>query len=182
MKNVSILFLLFFIATGQAQVIELEEAKVTYSSTAMEKLTNSTQVTMVIKEEFTGQFFSDPISFAKKHFNVKLINTQGQSDQIETYRVHFKTKNGGLQAYFNNKGNLIYTFQKFKNLPLPNALAHDLYRDYKGWTVTKNVYIASGKADQIDKEIHKIKLVKGKEVQRIKIKPVYVAVEKLAGN
>ncbi len=177
-----ILFLLFFIATGQAQVIELEEAKVTYDSPTMTEINSPKAYTMMIKENFSGQFINNPIKFMKEHFDVNHLLAQGKKDRINSYDVDFKSKKGILRARFNESGKLISTFQKFKNIPLPHSLAQDLYRDYKGWAVTEFKYVASGKADQIDKEVYKLKLMNGNKTQRIKIKPDPNVTVQIAGK
>lgn len=172
MKTVGILVLLLvLITTGQAQVIQLEEARVKSSPQAIALSTNEGDLRYSVLEEYQGEFIKDPIAFMKKNFDINLVLETRDAKLKEYYYVEFRTNKGFLKADFNNEGKLLGTVQRFKDIPIPLKLQQDLYRDYQGWQMTKNSYTALGKEDQIDSEFYKISLRNGNKTQRIKIIP-----------
>lgn len=168
MKNLIILFLLAGIVTGQAQVIHLDEARVT---NAAKIITNGSNSKYVVLEDYSGQFMKNPIGFMKENFDIHLFIEQMKGENYESYVVEFRNKKGYLVANFDDQGNLVSTAQRFKNIPLPLSVARELVTDYKGWEMTKNLYIASGNGDALDKELYKVTMKNGKSSQNVKIIP-----------
>lgn len=168
MRNLIILFLLAGIATGHAQVIHLDEARVTNSAKI---ITNGNNSSYMVLENYSGQFMKNPIGFMKENFDVKLFIAQMKGEEYESYRVEFRNRKGLLVADFDTNGKLLGTTQKFKNIPLPLTVSRDLVTNYKGWAMTRNIYTASGKGDAIDKELYKITMRNGKTKKNVKIIP-----------
>lgn len=166
MKKFIILFLLAGIATGHAQVIQLDEARVTNA-----KILNVGDSKYIVLEDYSGQFMKNPIVFMKENFDIHSLIEELQGEDYDSYIVEFRNKKGFLIANFDKEGNLESTLQRFKNIPLPLAVSRDLVSNYQGWIATKNLYIASGKEDMIDKELYRITLKNGKSTQRVKIIP-----------
>ena len=90
---------------------------------------------------------------------------------VFSYDVGLQSLKGALMANFDRNGVLLTTAQKFKNIPLPLAISRLLVKDHKGWAMTKNSYVASGKGDVLNKELYRITLKNGKNTQNIKIVP-----------
>src|SRR5680860_1232900 len=112
-------------------------------------------------------------------FWVVSMNAQ-EVTQLEETKVTFEPfvtdvvsnlDNYSVMVNENYDGELTKTAQKFKNIPLPFNLRRELYTSYKGWNMVKNTYTASGKSDQIDKELYRIKLKNGNRSQIVKIVP-----------
>lgn len=179
MKNLIFLFLVAVIPTGQAQVIQLEEAKVNFSPKAVMVSSGTGETVFKITERYKGQFSDNPILFMKETFNMKYFIDQPENAKYDSYVVNFKSSNGHLKANFNKKGDLTSTYQRFKNVKLPLAIKRDILNTHKGWIIKNNVYVASGKRDLIQKELYKIKLKNGKKVKTLRMKPVTV---RLASN
>jgi len=99
------------------------------------------------------------------------ISTDLQKSHYESYRVTFSSSKGYLEAKFSKDGELKETAQNFKNILVPLNVRRELYTNYKGWNMVKNTYTASGKSDQIDTELYRIKLKNGNKSQIVKIVP-----------
>ena len=171
MKGIIILSLLGIFAAGQAQVIQLEEANVSYSPKAVVVSSAPGKMVLRISEEYTGQFSNNPMKFVKESFDINPY-ISSQKIKFDSYVVDFRSSKGHLVADYNKKGNLTKTFQRFRNSTMPVALRKDILLDNKGWSIANYVYIAKGRKDRIDKEIYKVKLTNGNDGKTVKIRPV----------
>jgi len=174
MKRVILLFfVLCGIATMQAQeVIQLDEAKINfaYDEIAMDSDLNS--VKLIVNEAYTGEFSKNPIRFVKESFDFNaFLDAVSNKDEYDEFLVTFNTAKGFLEAHYTNEGEMVSTYQSFKNIVLPPAVRNQLYNGNKGWTMISNKYVASGKSDRIDKEVYKIRLENGNKRKSVKIVP-----------
>ncbi|HSP82264.1 MAG TPA: hypothetical protein VLN72_00875, partial [Gillisia sp.] len=104
-------------------------------------------------------------------FDIHPFIKQLRGSNYDSYMVEFRNSKGYLEANFDRKGALVSTSQKFKNIALPLAVSRELVTKHKGWVMTKNIYVASGKGDLVDKELYRITLKNGKSTQNVKIIP-----------
>lgn len=168
MRKLVILFLLVGMTTGQAQIIQLDEARVNASSV---KLNADGELKFSVVESYSNEFVKNPIAFMKKNFDIQNFIDQMGSGSYDTYAVEFRNKKGHLTANFDNKGKLLGIAQDFRDIVVPLDVARELVKNHKGWLMTKNRYLASGKGDLIDKELFRITLRNGEDTRRIKIIP-----------
>lgn len=172
MKRISTLILVMgWVLTSYSQkVIQLEETRVNFDPTAEIVFEDYENGIVRVKEKFYTQFQSDAIGFMKKNFDVfKYIELQ---DNIEgDLIVTAKSSKGYMTATFNEDGEMIKNYQKFKDIALPYHIRNQVYSQNKGWTITSNKYIASGLGEQIDKQKFSVKLQKGKEKTKMNIVP-----------
>lgn len=181
MKNVIIYsLLLFWVVSVKAQeVTQLEETKVTFEPFVTDVVSYLGNYSFIVEENYAGEFNKNPINFMKKNFNIKSFisyldgrkPTDLQKSHYESYQVSFSSNKGYLNAKFTKDGELEGTAQNFKNIVLPLNVRRELYTSYKGWNQVKNTYTASGKRDQIDKELYRIKIKNGNRSQIVKIVP-----------
>jgi hypothetical protein len=181
MKNLFIYSLLLFcvVSVKAQEITQLEETNVTfqpYLTNVDSYIDNSFSV--MVDENYAGEFSKNPIEFMKANFDIHSFisfldqNSNGlQKTDYEYYQVTFSTNKGDLVAKFSTDGELEETSQNFKNILVPSDIRRELYRSYKGWNMVKNNYTASGKSDQIDKELYRIKLKNGNRSQIVKIVP-----------
>lgn len=162
------MFLLFGTAV-QAQIIELEEAKVDYFPELTKDGNNSFSYT--VNERKSGDFAADAIGFMNRNFDIQAFLDEIGNLDHEMYEVTFQNSHGYLMAEFNDKGQLLSTRQQFKNILVPALVRTELYKNHKGWTMVKNRYSASGRGDLIEEEMYKIRLENGNKSQTIKIDP-----------
>jgi len=168
MRKLVILFLLVGMTAGQAQIIQLEEARVSAKNV---KVKSDGEIKFMVVENYNNEFLKNPIAFMKKNFDIKLVMDELKDRNYDSYEVEFRNRKGHLTANFDKEGTLLRTVQDFKNIAVHLSVGRELVRNHKGWIMTKNHYLASGKGDLIEKEVYKITLRNGKDSKRVKIIP-----------
>lgn len=164
-------FLLCSIITGYSQeVTELEELHISSLPEQLES-TAPNEYRFIINEKYAGEFTKDPIAFMKANFDINAFIASVQEKNYETYQLVFNSSKGFLRVDFDREGELMSTSQRFKDIVLPLDVRRDLYNNNKGWSMTKNTYVARGTGDLVDKELYRIKMEKGKDRKTVKIDP-----------
>ena len=172
MKTLFFSILLLAVTTmSQAQEIVLEEAKVGFAPLNAKITQDGDAFSYKIHEDYDGEFAKDPIAFMIANFDIANFIIQNEKEDYDSYQITFKSAKGSLKADYDKEGNLVGTFQKFKNVVMPLNVRRMVYANYKGWTVKENKYIASGNSDLVEKELYKLKLERGNEKQRVKLDP-----------
>ncbi|MHA6281071.1 hypothetical protein ACXYMT_12900 [Salinimicrobium sp. CAU 1759] len=168
MKTLIFYLVLLVFGTGHAQQItELKEAKVGFAPLSSEVKKSGNSFSFNVKESYAGEFEKDPLAFMDAYFDIEnFINALSHED-YDSYEVSFVSRKGILKADFNAEGDLVRSSSRFKNIVLPEKLRSQLYRDHKGWAMTKNVHITRGNAGILNKSYYKIKLENGKDRKRI---------------
>lgn len=168
MKTLIFYLVLLLVGTSQAQEItELKEAKVGFSSLLSNVQQSGNSFTFKVKEKHAGSFEKDPLAFMQENFDIKEFAKQHQREDYDSYNVSFKSRKGILTADFNRDGDLVRSNSRFQNIVLPEKLRSQLYRDHKGWTMTKNSHITNVLKGVVQRDYYKIKLENGKEKMRI---------------
>lgn len=181
MKNLVLCLMLFLFGTvAQAQIIELEEAKVDYFPDLKRGASNT--FSYAVKEIRPGEFAADALGFMKKHFDINAFMDEIGDNDFETFEITFVNGHGFLKAEFDDRGNLKETRQEFKDVLVPANVRTELYKNYKGWTMVKNKYTAKGRGDLVENEIYKIRLENGDKSQTIKIDPRALGTGRVASN
>ncbi len=183
MKPMMILLLILcWIGNTEAQVVtQLEEARVTYSP-EVSIVTNLDNVEFKLKESYAGHFTENPIRFMQENFDIDEFLNAIDTEDFDEIQVSFINRKGYLRATFDKNGNLVNTFQHFKNIALPRNIQEQLYNENRGWSMTKNKYVASGKSDMIQKEKYRIGLSNGKQKKNITIIPALAEGGRVASN
>lgn len=191
MKTIVIsLFMVLWMSTIQAQtVMQLDAATVTYKAPKLQLHTkapkvvttsNLTNLDFEIKEDYENHFMKNPIKFLQENFDVNSLNLKdGGLGNIE---VSFLSRKGYLKATFDNKGELVKTSQRFRNIELPQKVWRDIYKENLGWTMASNIYKANGKGNRINNELYKVKLTQGKQKKYVKYVPAKIERGRVAVN
>ncbi len=171
----TLIFSLLLIAVtsfSQAQEItELEEAKVGFAPLDAKITRSGDSFTYTVNESYAGEFTKDAIGFMNANFDINAFIAEFNDGEYDNYLVTLQSSKGFLNADFDKDGNLVKTYQKFKDIVLPLDVRREVYMANKGWTMTQNKYIASGRGELIEKEVYKIKLEDGNKKKSIKIDP-----------
>lgn len=166
------LLLIVVTSFGHAQEItQLEEAKVGFAPLDAKITRSGDTFSYKVEEAYTGEFSKDAIAFMHANFDIQAFIAETEDEDYSSYEVTFKSGNGFLSANFDNEGNLKNTYQKFEDIVLPLDVRREVYTANKGWTMTSNKYIASGRGDLLDKEVYKIKLENGNQKRTMKLDP-----------
>ncbi|TDU39739.1 hypothetical protein BXY82_1769 [Gelidibacter sediminis] len=167
-----IVLLLFVVATtvGQAQELtHLEEVKVEKAPAKRKYVKINDRVVFKVDRAHVLEFTKNPIGFMNDHFDIqRLIATFGNS-RINEYEVTLSSQKGFMIANFDKKGNLLKTYQNFKDMLLPLNIRREIYNSHKGWTMTKNNYKAITKGEMLTKEQYRITMQNGNRKQTVKI-------------
>jgi hypothetical protein len=184
MKTLFIFLALFigtFIGTSQ-EVTELKEARIGFSPTASELTQDGNQFSFAVKELYRGEFQKDPIAFLNQNIDMEQFVELVRDQNYDRYEVNLKSTKGSLEAHFDRDGKLGATYERFEDILLPRNLMAQIYDDYKGWEMVKNVHITRGLNGQVQSEFYKIKLKNGKDSKRIKIPVDHSALGEVASN
>lgn len=165
-----ILSLLFlgFTATAQTQIV-LDEARVDYSPVSMKIDAGTNSLVIKLKEDFVGEFHNDPLAFVKNKFNSNQFIQENRNTNFDFYTVKFKSSNGHLTAHYNKRGELVSSYQIFKNVIIPDDAKLQILQKYRGCSFLKSSYAATSKGWDLKKEHYRVQIKDGDKVRRIKI-------------
>lgn len=153
------------------EVIQLEETELNFKPTAEVVFEDYSNGIIRVKENFARQFQDNAIKFLEENFDIHqfLRESEEEYDQIE---VTVKSSNGLLLATYDENGDLVKTYQKFKDVPLPSDIRNQLFASHgMGWAILKNNYVASGMENKINKETYVVHIKNGNSKDKLKITP-----------
>lgn len=162
------LFLGFFIQ-GHTQ-IQLKEAKVEYKRTPMKIDPATNSLTIKIVEPKNRDFSKDPLSYVRNNFDVSRLVEENKEAGFSTYFVTFKTSKGHLMTQFDKHGELTSSFQKFKNIALPDEVRLEALRNFEDGRIVSNIYTARSKGWELKQENYILKIKDGEKLRRLKVK------------
>ncbi|QYA26511.1 hypothetical protein G3I01_13710 [Gramella sp. MT6] len=161
------------------EVIQLEETTLHYEPTGQIVFEDYANGIVKVKENYQKQFQSNAIAFINENFDLLRFREESGNKDGDIY-ITVKSSNGQLNAMYNDKNELVKTFQKFKNVPLPFDVRNQIYTNYLGWTLTEDKYIASGLKGNIDNEKYIVYLEKGNQREKLKVIPARSSVTGVA--
>lgn len=169
MKKVILCLLLFgFISSGHSQIL-LKEAKVNYRPESMKIDPNSNNLVIKIPEKVAGEFQKDPLLFMRTQFDIQKFIVDNEDLNYDSFLVNFKTRKGYLEANFDKRGDLVSSYQKFKNVRLPENARLQILAKYRDAAILSNKYIASTKGWEMKKESYIVKIKDGDKTRRVRV-------------
>ncbi|MFV8839300.1 hypothetical protein [Salinimicrobium soli] len=163
------LLLICFTGVMQAQIEELKEATIDYRPVSMKLDPGTQSVTIDIPEEYVGEFQSNPLDFAKRKFNVNQLIQENKGSDYTDFQVFFNTDKGYMVANYDDEGELVSTFQRFKDAALPDDARKEIMKKIKGAQVMDVRHIVISDGWNIDKEYYKVKIKDGDKVKRVRL-------------
>ena len=91
--------------------------------------------------------------------------------EFDTYHVKFFIPKGKIVADYDKNGEIIGTFEQFKNVRLPNSVLISIYKRYPEWNIVEDAYMVDY-FDGIAKKEYKIKLKNKNKKKTIRIDDV----------
>ncbi|HEX9150616.1 MAG TPA: hypothetical protein VF842_00945 [Flavobacterium sp.] len=85
----------------------------------------------------------------------------------ENYLVIMETKNGSLNATYNENGKLVRVVENYKNVRLPSSVIYSVYKAYPGWQIVNDKYLYSQKEGDVLKKEYNLRIKKDKEVRKL---------------
>lgn len=183
MKPIMILLLILcWIGNAEAQVVtQLEEARVTFSP-EVRIVTDLEDVEFKVKENYPNHFAENPIRFMQENFDINELLDVIDTEDFDKIQVSFINRKGYLQATFDKDGDLLNTYQQFKDIALTRDVREQLYNENKGWSMVSNKYVAKGKGNMIEKEKYRIRLKNDGQKKTITIIPSISEGGRVASN
>lgn len=171
-KFITLLLVAGWVLVSYSQeVIQLEETELTFTPTAEVVFEDYSNGIIKVKENFAKQFQDNAIKFLVDNFDIHRFIRESD-EEFNEIKVTVKSSNGTLYATYDKNGELVNTFQKFKDVPLPSDIRNQLFASHgMGWEMLKNRYIASGKEDNIDNESYVVYMKNGNKKDKLKITP-----------
>lgn len=150
-------------------VVNLTETRVT--ANPMELVTNSwsNSLEFEVPEEYAGQFQENPVAFVASNFPIHDFIDQNKKKKYDSYEVTMRSRKGFITADYNRTGEMVSTYQKFKNINLPYDEIVKLHKDFRGWSVVKTLHVATTYRGDTNKEFYKVKLENGNKKRKIRI-------------
>jgi hypothetical protein len=99
-------------------------------------------------------------------FDVK--SSEFYEEDYEDYFISFYIPDGQILATYDQKGNLIRTAEKYKNVALPAAVRQAVTKRFPEWIISQDVYLVNFSEAQGGKKVYKMTLQNGDK--RLKIK------------
>lgn len=162
--------LIFLFILGSVGIIRAQKTTASMESPAFSMPLNETTNSMsfVIPEVRVVAFYSNPLKYVKNNFDIQQLIEENDS-KYDSYYVYFRSPKGRMVVNYDKEGNPISTKQKFKDVVLPHKTGLSIYRDYKGWDIVGNKYVAVSRNGEVKKEFYKVKLQNGKKNKTLKI-------------
>ncbi len=86
----------------------------------------------------------------------------------EAYEVFFKNSRGRIVATYDSEGKILTSFEKFRNLSLPVPIREMIGRDYPGWKIDSDVYLASYYQEKDVKKIFIVNISLGDQQKKLR--------------
>ncbi|TRO66533.1 hypothetical protein [Christiangramia sabulilitoris] len=170
-KIITLALVVCWVLTSYSQeIIELDETTLNFSPTGEIVFEDYQNGVLKVKETYQHQFQSNAIAFVNENFDIGRYREESGNLDGNIF-ITLRSPKGQLTAQFDHKNQLVNTNQKFKDVPLPFDVRNEVYAQFKGWTISKNRYFASGREANIDKEKYIVYLEKDKSREKIKITP-----------
>ncbi|MBP2284387.1 hypothetical protein H4V97_002705 [Flavobacterium sp. CG_23.5] len=85
----------------------------------------------------------------------------------EEYLVIMETKDGSLNATYNENGKLTRVIENYKDVKLPSSVIYSIYKAYPGWQIVNDKYLYSQKEGDVLKKEYTIRIKKDKEIRKL---------------
>ncbi len=99
-------------------------------------------------------------------FDIKSLD--GYEDEAQEYYVYFNIPVGKILAVYDDKGEIMRTSEKFKDIRLPLAVSNAIVEKYPGWRIEGDIYVVNYRKDEEIIKSYKLFLRKDGMHKRVK--------------
>lgn len=85
----------------------------------------------------------------------------------ENYLVIMETKNGSLNATYNENGKLTRVVENYKNVRLPNSVIYSIYKAFPGWQIVNDKFLYTQKEGDVVKKEYNLRIKKDNDVRKL---------------
>lgn len=100
-------------------------------------------------------------------FDIKSLDIY--TDENELYDVYFIIPEGKILASYNDKGDLLSTAERYKDIKLPAPVLKAINERFPNWSASKNVYLVNYHDSGKTRKLYKIVLENGNQSIRVKV-------------
>ena len=104
----------------------------------------------------------------QKVANFDLKSSDFYEEDFDFYKLYFYIPDGIILASFDNKGKIISTIEKFKDIKPPKAVIYSVAERFPGWAATNNMYKVTYHHEKGTIKMYKLMLKNGDKKMRIK--------------
>ncbi|NNF19906.1 MAG: hypothetical protein HKN61_09005 [Flavobacteriaceae bacterium] len=88
---------------------------------------------------------------------------------FEAYEVVFEQSNGSIIATYDQKGKIISSLERFKNVALPYHIRNAVYNKYPGWSIARDIYLVTYYVDTpVIEKFYRLQLKNGNKKMLIR--------------
>jgi hypothetical protein len=85
----------------------------------------------------------------------------------ENYLVIMETKNGSLNATYNENGKLTRVVENYKDIKLPSSVIYSVYKAFPGWQIINDKYLYSQEEGDVIKKEYNLRIKKENDVRKL---------------
>ena len=90
-------------------------------------------------------------------------------DSYDAYEVFFSHSDGRVIATYDKDGQIVKSFEKFKDIPVPAPIRNTVYETFPDWTISKHTYVVSYYRNRSIEKTYHFQIRKGKEKKNLKM-------------
>ncbi|MCK5402026.1 MAG: hypothetical protein KAJ28_10370 [Flavobacteriaceae bacterium] len=123
--------------------------------------------------------YLDRVQDATMSVHVKLIENRASKCNITTspkydgrdkpFIAVFKSSKGSIVATYDNKGKILTTTERFKNIKLPDPVRISVFKNHPNWALLSVTYSVSYHFDKDVRKVYKVKIGNGNLKKNLKI-------------
>jgi len=98
-------------------------------------------------------------------------NIGKEYEGADEYLLVMEIKDGSLVATYDGNGKLTRVVENYKNVKLPSAVIHSVYKSFPGWSIVNDKFLYTQEEGDIIKKQYNLKIKKDKETRKLVVKP-----------
>ena len=128
---------------------------------------NKNVITPILNSNYLNEANHNNVSSIVTQLERKVANYDIKSSSVfddseeAIYPVIFKNNQGNLTVTYNNKGEIISSIERYKNIPIPVDLSVAISKEYAGWAFQNNNCLITYSPNDGFKKSYKIEIRKG---------------------
>lgn len=99
-------------------------------------------------------------------FDIKSLD--GYEDEAQEYYVYFNIPVGKILAVYDDKGEIMRTSERFKDIRLPLDVSNAIVERFPGWRIEGDIYVVNYRKDEEIIKSYKLFLRKDEMHKRVK--------------
>ena len=176
MKNLFLLIMSVFalnsIIAQQTSIVATQLVTTNDMYSTLER-PNKDVITPILNSNYLNEADHKNVSSIVNQLERKVANYDIKSSSVyddteeATYPVVFKNNQGNLTVTYNNKGEIISSVERYKNIPIPVDLRIAISKEYPEWAFQSNNCLITYNQNKGFKKLYKIEIRKGDQIKTL---------------